>query len=486
MGRILRWALVAAWLVLLGLLVRQQWQVPATSEPLVALTPGAIPASEEWLGMYHGSQKIGYVHLSVFGGDEGGYAVQEESLLRLTILDTPQTVRLRVRAQAAVDHSLQKLSFELDNGDARFRAEGERTGDEFGLRVLVGDQESRMNLPVSGPLYLPASVRRFLAGGKLETGRRYEVRVFDPSMMKDQTIVVTVVGEEEVPGGEGARAWRVEEEYAGVKSVAWVDGDGGVLREEGPMGLVLRRESEETATRANWTSGAALDLVNSVSIPVDPPLDAPQQLERLELRVGGIELDRVPTDDRQTLRADLLEVKREALPAEALYALPYPGNDRQAELAATALLQIDHPRVREAAREALSGETRPEHAVRRLKRFVYERLRKVPTVSVPNVLQVLDLGEGDCNEHAVLFAGLARAAGLPARVVAGVVYANGAFQYHAWNEVWLGGRWISVDPVFDQFPADVTHVKFVSGDPEDHLAMVGVIGRLRLDVVGQG
>ena len=92
--------------------------------------------------------------------------------------------------------------------------------------------------------------------------------------------------------------------------------------------------------------------------------------------------------------------------------------------------------------------------------------------SIPNALQVLETRAGDCNEHAVLFAALARAVGLPARVVAGVVYADGAFLYHAWDEVWLGSGWLSVDPTFDQMPVDATHVKLVEGGPETHAALV--------------
>jgi transglutaminase-like putative cysteine protease len=114
--------------------------------------------------------------------------------------------------------------------------------------------------------------------------------------------------------------------------------------------------------------------------------------------------------------------------------------------------------------------------------WVYGHLRKVPTVSLPNAVQVLDMGEGDCNEHAVLFAALARAVGLPARVVAGAVYLDGAFFYHAWCEVWLT-RWVSVDPTFHQFPADATHIKFVTGGPDEQLAMMEVVGRLGIEVL---
>ena len=297
MGRFLRWVIVAAWVVLVGLLVRQQWSAPPPAQPLTDLGALQTPASEEWMGMYHGKQKIGYVHLSVFP-QEDGYATEEDSLLRLTVLETPQTVRMKVNGRSGKDYSLQRFSFQLDNGQNRFRAEGERREDGFHLRTTIGTQQSETTLPVDGPLFLPASVRRFLANGEMTAGRRYEVKVFDPSMMKEQGIVATVVREEEVPQTQGVRAWRIEEEYVGVKSTAWLDAKGRVLREEGPMGLVLVREDADEATRRNWGEQTALDLVASVSIPVEPPLPAPQDLRRLRLRVGGIELERVPSDAR--------------------------------------------------------------------------------------------------------------------------------------------------------------------------------------------
>ena len=77
----------------------------------------------------------------------------------------------------------------------------------------------------------------------------------------------------------------------------------------------------------------------------------------------------------------------------------------------------------------------------RLKDWVYKRNRQEPTVSIPNALEVLQARNGDCNEHTVLFNALARAAGIPAKTVVGVVYLRGAFYYHAWSEVWLGG-WV--------------------------------------------
>jgi len=61
----------------------------------------------------------------------------------------------------------------------------------------------------------------------------------------------------------------------------------------------------------------------------------------------------------------------------------------------------------------------------------------------------------------------------------------GGFYYHAWNEVWLG-QWIAVDPTFEQFPADATHVVLVEGDPDKDVALIGVVGQLRLEVEEAG
>jgi transglutaminase-like putative cysteine protease len=159
--------------------------------------------------------------------------------------------------------------------------------------------------------------------------------------------------------------------------------------------------------------------------------------------------------------------------------------DWRGELASTPFLQSDHPRVQAAAHEAAGDERDPLRAAERLRAWVFRTLEKRPVASIPNAVQVLQMRAGDCNEHAVLFAALARALGLPARVVAGVVYADGAFLYHAWNEVWLGAGWMTVDATFDQMPADATHIKLVEGGPETHAALLTVIGKLAIDPESQ-
>jgi transglutaminase-like putative cysteine protease len=112
---------------------------------------------------------------------------------------------------------------------------------------------------------------------------------------------------------------------------------------------------------------------------------------------------------------------------------------------------------------------------------VYREIRKQPVVSVPNALDVLHQRVGDCNEHAILFVALARALGIPARQQAGIIYQEGKFFYHAWAQVHLGA-WVSVDPIFNQVPADAAHIRLVEGDLDRQADLVRVIGRLKVEV----
>src|SRR5262249_56439709 len=86
------------------------------------------------------------------------------------------------------------------------------------------------------------------------------------------------------------------------------------------------------------------------------------------------------------------------------------------------------------------------------------------------------------NEMTVLFNAPAGVGGTRAKPGGGVVYLGGAFYYPAWSGVWLG-EWISLDSVLDQFPADVTHVKFLEGDIDRQIDILQLIGKLKIHVL---
>ncbi len=120
--------------------------------------------------------------------------------------------------------------------------------------------------------------------------------------------------------------------------------------------------------------------------------------------------------------------------------------------------------------------------IKKIVRWIDNNIEKRPVISVPNALETLENKMGDCNEHAVLLAALSRASGIPARIESGMVYLNGHFYYHAWNSLYLG-KWITVDASMDQLPADVTHIRLVTGGMEKQIDLISVIGKINITVL---
>jgi hypothetical protein len=92
--------------------------------------------------------------------------------------------------------------------------------------------------------------------------------------------------------------------------------------------------------------------------------------------------------------------------------------------------------------------------------------------------EVLERKTGHCLHHAILFASLARSAGIPTKMVTGFVNIKAdthRWGAHLWNEVWLG-EWIAVDPTRGEFITGPSHIKFA--EASTYIELQGAISRL--------
>ena len=77
--------------------------------------------------------------------------------------------------------------------------------------------------------------------------------------------------------------------------------------------------------------------------------------------------------------------------------------------------------------------------------------------------EVLADMEGTCSEYTALYMALCRAAGVPVRAAVGFVAgAERALTLHIWAQVWVG-RWLDVDPSWDQMEVDAAHIACAAG-----------------------
>jgi len=67
---------------------------------------------------------------------------------------------------------------------------------------------------------------------------------------------------------------------------------------------------------------------------------------------------------------------------------------------------------------------------------------------LPDIVDTYTTNTGICYDYASLFAAMLRSIGIPTKLVKG--YASYApDSYHAWNEVYIDGEWVTVDPTRD-------------------------------------
>ncbi|HEX7466595.1 MAG TPA: transglutaminase-like domain-containing protein, partial [Usitatibacter sp.] len=258
------------------------------------------------------------------------------------------------------------------------------------------------------------------------------------------------------------------------------------------LGMTMERRPYEVAFE-NWKAEKLLrgtevaagdDIYETSAIAANKTLKT--NLRELIVRLSGVELSEFNVKGyRQRLRGDTLTITREDSAAlRALYLLPYGARATVASvfLGPEPLLETTSPEIVALASRLRGNTADPAVVAERINRWVYDSLRKVITVGVPSALGTLRARRGDCNEHAQLYVALARAAGIPARVAAGLAYLDGKFYYHAWPEVWLE-RWVAVDPTFGQFPADAAHLRFTVGGISHQVELLRLMGSLHIDVL---
>ncbi|MEX1670090.1 transglutaminase-like domain-containing protein [Zhongshania guokunii] len=117
--------------------------------------------------------------------------------------------------------------------------------------------------------------------------------------------------------------------------------------------------------------------------------------------------------------------------------------------------------------------------MRRLSRFVSRHMNSEASYSgYATALEAYNSKQGDCTEHALLLATLARAAGIPSRVAFGMAYNNERFlgrKYvfvpHAWVQAWTGNRWQSFDSGLGKFTAGHITLGVSNGEQSEVLKL---------------
>lgn len=106
------------------------------------------------------------------------------------------------------------------------------------------------------------------------------------------------------------------------------------------------------------------------------------------------------------------------------------------------------------AKELTKNSKTAEEKVKAIYQFVYTTINydkklaaNVKTDYVPNIDNTLKTRQAICYDYAALFAAMLRSQDIPTKLVMG----NSSYVdvYHAWNEVYMNGKWVVIDTTVD-------------------------------------
>ncbi len=430
---------------------------------------------ESFIGVYFKGERIGFVKNRLEPRENDTFALHQQAVLNLTVLDANYPVEMEVHAGLTPAFLLTDFRFSMSSPFYAMQARGEVAGRRVSFVLDTGKDEIRDAVILTAPPMLSLNQRGYLLRENLQIGEKRSIVYFDPLSLTGKEVLVEYRGlEKTLVQGRVHLLHHFSENFAGIRISSWLDETGKVVMEESPAGFVFVSEPE---FRATSISRKGEDILQSVAVPYAGDLTNLAKAERIAFRLElpdevSYELD----GGRQRWRDGIVVISREEFGAADTAVCP----DITAELAATPYIQTDHPGIRAMAEQITAGRELPLDRVRALLDWVYDTIEKRPVIGIPDAATTLRTRRGDCNEHAVLFAALARASGVPTRIAAGVTWHDNAFYYHAWNEVCLGGQWLSLDATKNQLPADLSHIRFVIGETAEQIRIGALLGTLRI------
>jgi hypothetical protein len=105
-------------------------------------------------------------------------------------------------------------------------------------------------------------------------------------------------------------AFRVELDFAGLRTTSWVTDTGEVLREASPLGLTTVRESAQQAQA--MSASARTDLLEGAAVMPDTKgrIDEPRDVRRLRVRLTGADLSSADVQGAgQSVDGDVVDIR---------------------------------------------------------------------------------------------------------------------------------------------------------------------------------
>jgi hypothetical protein len=480
---------------------------------VVPLAGAAEPAGrivhETWDAAYLDGAKAGFFHTLVRETDQGGKKLLTTTLeMDLTVRRFNQTANMRLEignVETPEGKVLGAMMRQFLAKEQQMLLVGKVVGGELHVKV-EGKTPLEKKIPWNDKVVGLYRQERLFAEHKLKPGDRFSYMSYEPTFNTVITVQVAAKGEEEVEvfkdkkrllrvegtpdkieikGGGSVQLpkmiWWLDREYRPVRSQTELPGLGQV---------VGYRTSREIALAKGKLPDKVADIGLTQSMFLNRRVQRAHESDTAVFRITLPKDDEPATAFARDARQQVKNAKDKTfeLHIQAVRA-PKPTDKPDARvgdefLQSNYFLNSADAKVQELARRAVGRETDPWKKAQLIEKWVHANMKALNfTEAMATADHVARTLEGDCSEFSMLAAAMCKAAGVPARIAIGLVYAElprPALAYHMWTEVWVRGQWVAIDATLGRGSIGAMHLKITDHSWHEVQSMTPLLPVMRV------
>lgn len=486
-----------------------------TKEAVVNIDDGTMIMRNDTMGFYLGGKKIGYSSFVLQEDSKESetklpgkyYRFLSKMYLKITAMSTPIEVTVNQGGEVNEDLSIRTFTFSYQGSGQNIYMKGEVQGNKLLVTTRSEGQTNRTTVDIKPPLYHTDMVHLVLAKEGLTEGLKREYTVYDPLTQLNK--VILTVGEKtslKLPAGEKKGMHILNIDLNGFQTKCWIDKDGNMYKQTGQIAginFIALLEDKEKYKDLNIaspdieteTTEQKQDLIDASKVVTKLKVPEPTKVIGMTVKISGARLEDVVIDNKLQTLADKDENSVTIKMVKQNYKIiastlpqqkpPYKNSDpaMQPYLAEDAFIQVSNPKIHDTAKSITEDSLNSWEASKALAVWLYKNIQKEMRVTIPSAIEVLNTKKGDCNEHSTLFAAFARSLGIPTKIIAGLVYMDDGFYYHAWNEVYINGEWLPIDPTLNRLEMDAAHIKLAEGAMDSQAQLSRLIGNIKIEIL---
>lgn len=454
----------------------------------------ALSEQDEWMGIYFGDKKLGFSHTTVTLSDRA-VKLKSRVFMRFHTGRVDQVTSFSQETHLTRDLKVKRFTLLQEIAGTRQEIEGRPIGKKMILDVSTRGYRKRRTVPIPDGTVFGGTYLFDIIKKGLRVGEKGTLSMFLEPMQMVVPLKYEVVQEEFLPyKGKTVKTFVLRQDVAGMESTLWVTPEGNMVRERSSQGFETRVEPREIAQKLDGEAMAVSSFITLSLVKPQRKISGPDRRKRIKLKIMNLRSpDAIPQDHRQkVLKVETLAersyaatvtIQTESARKGQSASLPINGFKNKELLSDSSEIQSQHPQIRVLAREIVGREKDSWQAAKKIHEWVYKNMKKELVDNV-TALDALRTRRGECQSHTNLFTAIARATGIPTKIVVGLVYSKHfqGFVYHAWPQVFVG-EWRALDPTLGQENVDATHIKLGEGIHQGPLQLMEFVGRVNIEVL---